>query len=140
MFTIGSLILGTVLTGPAARPVAEVPSELADPFENAPAATARATPRSPRSDAGLVDPFSPTPKAVAPAKRIAVRESAPAGIEVRDPWAPVGEAEAAAKRIEPRAKANKDLHTPFPPATPRSMTQDRARAIEAKADLRNPFG
>ena len=136
---IGSLILGTVLTGPAARPLTETPSELANPFDNAPAAVDAATPTPAPYRAGLVDPFSPTPKAVAPAKRITARKSAQPTGQLRDPWAPVGEGEAAAQRIEPRAKAGTDLHAPFPPAKRGAMTSERARQIEAKADLHNPF-
>ena len=92
----------------------------------------------------LVDPFAGTPKAVAPAKRIAVRKSTRKSAQLRDPWAPTGEGEAAAKRIKPRQKAARDLHTPFPKADSKAkgsgMTPERARKIEARENLRNPFG
>mgnify|MGYP001241435128 CR=1 FL=1 len=151
VFTIGSLILGTVLTGPAARPVTETPSELANPFENAPAAVDTLDLTSTSRGGELLDPFAPTPTAIAPAKRRTVRApsppaaqatgraTTPPSADLRDPWAPVRASEAAAQRIEPRAKAGEDLHAPFPTAKPRSMTTERARQIEAGADLHNPF-
>ena len=109
---LGSLLLSTVLTGPAAQP--DRAHDLNDPFVATEAsADARVRAGTSRASADLRDPFEPEAPAIARARR-----SGKSRADLRDPFAPVSAGEAAAARTKPaparpRAVPNADLLDPF---------------------------
>lgn len=139
---LSALLLGTVLTGPAAP---QARPELADPF-------AAQVPGPAEARADLVDPFATAPThgaktaspsaapvaAPAPGQRRAKRRVG-ASADLRDPFSPDSEGEAAARRPSPTPRTV-DLAGPFTGPTRGEAAAKRVVPLAtAEADLRDPF-
>ena len=137
---LSTLLLGTVLTGPAAQPARD--RELTDPF--GPSRVQRPT----LAKADLLDPFAapatataqPAPSTGPAAARPAVRRArARATSDLRDPFSPDSAGEAAARRavVQP---SSPDLAGPFQgPSKGEAAAQRIVPLATPSPDLRDPF-
>jgi hypothetical protein len=136
---IASLLLGTVLHGPAAMPPTADHGAITNPFEAAATpAPATTAPSHTTATLGLHDPFSNPPAVALP--HAPARHRTPPGANLRDPFAAQTPGEAAAARIQPTPQTGRPLQRPFAPSPPARTAAARPAPTPAPtADLLDPF-